>query len=221
MGTRVLWGPDLDTSERALEIREKAVNAREKAVDAREKASRFGSPLFLALLAAIVALVSNIVVTYFNNKTLHENEKSQEQSNLVLQAIKTGNNSLDSCRNLEFFVNVGLLEDPKSTIRNQCTQDPSTAPSLPANLLFDTAAVATINGVVRDEHALPVAGATVSAAGSTTTVTTDANGKFALLLRQPTNSPLRVTVEKQGYATTDVALVPSLDSQAITIRRLK
>jgi hypothetical protein len=120
-------------------------------------------------------------------------------------------------------VNVGLLDDPKSTIRNQCTQDPSTAPSLPVNpnLLFDTVAVATINGIVRDEHSLPVAGASVSSAGNPATVTTDANGKFALLLREPTSDPVRVTVEKQGYATTDVALVPSLSSQSITIRRLK
>jgi hypothetical protein len=73
-GNEGLVGPDLDARERALETREKAVDARERAVDAREKASRFGSPMFLALLAAIFALGGNIVVTYFNNKTLHEKE---------------------------------------------------------------------------------------------------------------------------------------------------
>jgi len=208
--------------EELLDVREKAVEAREKALDAREKASLLKNPTFLALLAAFVALLGNMFVTYFNNRTLHENEKSQEQSNLVLQAIRTGKNPSESCRNLLFFVNVGLLDDPHSTIRNQCQQDPTSVPSLPANpnLLFDTAAVSVLNGVVRDEFSHPIQGATVSAVGSYS-VSTDANGAFLLSLREATTNPVRVTVEKQGYATTDQWIIPSLSAQLITIRRLK
>ena len=49
----------------------------------------------------------------------------------MLEAIKTGNAD-EACKNLVFFVGLGLLDDdPQHTIRKSCNGKPTGAPSLP------------------------------------------------------------------------------------------
>jgi hypothetical protein len=229
---------EIPGGEQALEIRERAVDARERAADARDKASRWANPTFLALLAAVVALVGNLFVSYYNNKTLHDNEKSQEQSNLILQAIKTGNNPIDSCKNLVFFANVGLLEDSDETIRKQCRDNPTSAPTLPASSSFDSSAsqfpsggisneaASVVRGVVVDDAGVAIQGAEVSiegakiSMGASHTQLTDEHGKFEFQLARPVHFALTVRVEKPGHMHYRTQVIPSMNEVYIEIPRL-
>jgi Carboxypeptidase regulatory-like domain len=222
--------------DQALQIREQAIEARERAADARDKASRWGNPTFLALLAAIVALVGNLFVSFYNNRTLHDNEKSQEQSNLILQAIKTGNNPIDSCKNLVFFANVGLLDDSDETIRKQCRDNPTSAPTLPASSPFDSSAsqfasggtnneaASTVRGIVVDDAGVAIQGAEVSLADAkavgSNTAKTDEHGKFEFHLTTPIHYGVTIRVEKPGHMHYRTTFLPSLNEIYIEVPRL-
>jgi hypothetical protein len=67
-----------------------------------------------------------------NNRASAEAEHFRAQSNLVLSVIKTNGNEDDACKNLNFFVNIGWLDDPKGTIHNACGTK-SGVPTLPAS----------------------------------------------------------------------------------------
>lgn len=96
----------------------------------RELRSRWLNPTTLGLFAAALALVGNIVNATYNNRASREVERTRSQSSLILEAIKTGNVG-EACKNLTFFVQLGLLDDPTGSIR-RCVETPSSAPVLPA-----------------------------------------------------------------------------------------
>ena len=58
----------------------------------------------------------------------------QSEANITLEAIETGTgNTDDDCKNLTFFVSLGLVHDPEGKIATQCKNAPAGPPSLPAN----------------------------------------------------------------------------------------
>jgi hypothetical protein len=111
---------------RELDLKEREVAVKEKELSR----SQWFSPIVLGLFAAAVGLIGNIVVARVNNQNSQELERIRSQSNLVLEAIKTGDPN-EACKNLIFFVGLGLLDDPNQTIRQACSSAPKGAPSLP------------------------------------------------------------------------------------------
>jgi hypothetical protein len=111
-----------------LALREREVAVKEE--DSRR--SRWLSPMVIALLAAAVGLLGNVVVATLNNQASQQLERLRSQSNLVLEAIKTGDQP-GACRNLVFFVALGLLHDQNRAISKACSSAPQGGPALPAN----------------------------------------------------------------------------------------
>jgi hypothetical protein len=111
-----------------------------KTVAPEKPASHWGDPTVVALftvaasiLTAVLAFASNIWVTSENNKNALEIERFKAQSTIILQAIKTGNQT-DACKNLVVFVKLGLVDDENQTIHKGCPNEfpQDAAPSLPA-----------------------------------------------------------------------------------------
>jgi len=113
--------------KRELDIKEREVAAKEGEL----KRTRWGNPLVLALFAAAVGLIGNVFVARVNNTSTQELERLRGQSNLILEAIKTGSPDA-ACKNLLFFVNLNLIQDPVGAIHGQCATAPKGPPSLPA-----------------------------------------------------------------------------------------
>jgi len=195
---------------RELDLKEREIAAKEREVAAKEmdlQRSRWINPMVLGLFAAALGLVGTILVARVNNQNSQDVERLRSQSNLVLEAIKTGSPDA-ACKNLTFFVNLGLLDDPSGTIRKACISAPQGPPSLPAaqRQLFpshqnDPNYGAT--GTVWDIAGRPIEGAKVRA-DQGSTVETDKNGKF--WIEWPGFDSLAdmfiLTVEKAGYETT-------------------
>jgi hypothetical protein len=120
---------------RELDLKEREVVAREREVAVKEKEvnkSRWGNPIFIALVVASVGLFGNLVITLLNNKNAREVEHQRSQSDLALEAMRTGSPE-KACTNLMAFIHLKLLDDAKNTIQNQCEASPATAPFLPAS----------------------------------------------------------------------------------------
>jgi hypothetical protein len=81
--------------------------------------------VFLALLAAMVALLT----IYFQNSSAERQVHQRAQSDLVVEAIKTGDPKL-AAKNLRFLLDLGLLDDPDGKLK-AALSNPETAPYLP------------------------------------------------------------------------------------------
>lgn len=124
-------------------------------------AHRWGDPTVVALftvagsiLTAVLAFASNIWVTNETNKNSLVVERFKAQSNIILQAIKTGSET-DACKNLVVFVKLGLVDDGSHTIQNACSSEflKVAPPSLPISFAVDAAADA-----VRDNNLISLSG---------------------------------------------------------------
>ena len=138
-----------------LDIKEREVAAKEREVAAKElevRRSRWSHPLVIAVFCTALGLGGNIVVAFVNNratlevtsannKATQDVESQREQSNLVLEAIKTKDPN-DVCKNLVFFVKLKLLDDPDNDIKQQCASAPKGLPSLPPPVAVPTPATA-------------------------------------------------------------------------------
>jgi hypothetical protein len=125
---------EFELRQTELILREREVIAREREVSAKEREphpSRWTNPLIISLLVGALALGGNIWTNISNNKASAEAEHFRAQSNLVLSVIKTNGNDEDACKNLNFFVNIGWLDDPKSAIHGVCGTKGG-VPTLPA-----------------------------------------------------------------------------------------
>ncbi len=117
---------------RELDLREREVAAREREVAAKEselRRSRWANPLVIGLLAAALGLIGNLFVTLLNGKAMQDLERRRAQSNLIVELVKT-NNADEAIKNLKFFFDHGLLDDPDNRLRN-ALQDRNTVPVLP------------------------------------------------------------------------------------------
>lgn len=205
--------PESD-AKRELDLKEREVAAKELEAGAKAeevRRSRWISPTVIALFAAFVGLVGNIVVARVNNANSADIERSRVQSNaeaerlrlqsnLVLEAIKTGDAS-KACGNLVFFVQLQLVNDSSGAIRTACAGTKIQPPSLPVGPGGDFSG-GVISGLVEDARGRPVPGAMVAAFGANPVMTDDA-GDFRI--RLPSESHLGdvvgITIIKAGYAT--------------------
>jgi hypothetical protein len=114
-------------------LKEREVTAREREVTAKENESSVSwwkNPLIVGLVAAALALAGNIITNVLSNLASEKAEHVRAQSNLVLEVIKTGNNEVTACKNLNFAVNIGWLDDANGAIYKVCGTT-SGVPTLP------------------------------------------------------------------------------------------
>ena len=101
---------------------------------------RRADPVVLAILAGVLTLLGNMIVTILNNyNNLSQEhlkatddfalEQAKAKYNLVLQAMAT-NDAAVAKRNIHFFIDAGLLEDDKCKIRDAIDHDQPVLPSL-------------------------------------------------------------------------------------------
>jgi hypothetical protein len=121
-----------------------------------------------------VGLIGSVVVARVNNQNSQQVERLRSQSNLILEAIKTGSPSA-ACTNLLFFVRMRLLADPDRAIQSECASAPKGAPSLPADNQRKLVS-GDVSGTVFDLATGPVANAKVTFCGRV--IMTDSHGKF-------------------------------------------
>jgi hypothetical protein len=60
-------------------------------------------PLVTAIIAALIAFISNIYATYLSGRNEIAVERQKLQATLIIEAVKTGDTNKDT-RNLEFFL---------------------------------------------------------------------------------------------------------------------
>jgi kumamolisin len=137
--------PDADWLAREeLAIRRKELEVRE--LEARKALAGDGKawwqraePMTLAVLGAILTIVGNIVVGYFNNRATIEQEEhkaandlaletKKAQYSLILQAMATTDRK-SAGENINFFVESGLLDDANHRIRNAAAKFQPVLPS--------------------------------------------------------------------------------------------
>lgn len=204
-----------DARTRELDLREREVAAKERevALKAEElRKSRWGNPLVIALLAATVGLLGNMGVAYLNNRNSERVERLREQSNLLVDVVKTGNPK-ESCQNLIFLVSLGLLDDANQTIQGQCGDKPKGPATLPlvsttTSLLGLQQQPSELTGQVLDAvSGTAIAGATVSS--GLANAVTGADGRFVISLSQGTFT-FSLTVQKDGYMPQTVTTFPGM-----------
>jgi len=111
---------DIGTRSRILEIKEAELALREQEVKLKEQQSqrsRWRDPVFLGIVAALIGFMSSVASTFFQGRTNAQAENLKFQSNLILEAIKTGDPA-KAATNLSFFVQLGFIDDPKNKIRD-------------------------------------------------------------------------------------------------------
>ena len=201
-----------------LRLKRREIAAKEREVTAKEielNRSRWTNPMVIALLAAAAGLVGNIVVARVNNSNSQEVERVRAQSNLVLEAIKTGNTDT-ACKNLVFFAGLGLIDDSNKVISKQCGKAPVGPPSLPFSQLLPLSnrnfeslintSGTTLHGLVIDDDSKePILGARVSLTPSGLEELTDQNGlyDFGSRTKQLIGKTITLHVSKAGYGNED------------------
>lgn len=110
-----------------LELQVRQHEAEKAARDAATQWWRRPDPLLLAVVGAVLTLLGNMLVLFFNNRatvkqedqkavSALELEKLKAKYTLVLQAIAT-NDSKAAERNINFFIKAGLLDDAEGKIK--------------------------------------------------------------------------------------------------------
>ncbi len=100
-------------TDRELRLQEIALKVREVAVKETElHRSRWLNPTVIGLAVAGSGLFGNLIVAYIANTNTQAIEHFKAQSNLIVQAVGTGDQK-SACRNLLSFIHLGLLDDPQ------------------------------------------------------------------------------------------------------------
>ena len=117
---------ELRLKEAELELRNRELGLKEKEL----LEARWRNPIFLAIVAATISLLSNVVVTYLQSRQTQAIERSRSQSNLILEAIKTGD-PRKAATNLAFFKDLGFLDVPDQKLAKYLA-NPEDIPVLPS-----------------------------------------------------------------------------------------
>jgi len=211
---------------RELDLREREIAAKEREVAAKEKEldqSRWLNPTVIGLFAAALGLIGSVVVARVNNQNTQEVERVRSQSTLVLEAIKTGSPDA-ACKNLLFFVGLGLLSDADQTIHRQCASAPKGAPSLPS-IVPRTVSSGVRVAVLDGKSGKPLAGAKVTMVAPTEHQEVDETDIDGVAIFQlygtPLGAPIKLTAERAGYHPSQMDTVArSAISTPISILRL-
>jgi hypothetical protein len=195
-----------ETADRAreLDIREREVAAKEEEL----KRSRWLNPTVIGLFAAALGLIGSVVVARVNNANTQEVQRLQSEANITLEAIKTGTGNTDAaCKNLIFFVSLGLIRDSGEKIETQCKGAPAGPPSLPTGQTRIVGETYLYNGKVVDAvTGKGIVGALVTISSEIVATTpfriySDNYGYFSTELPFSWGAfPVTVDVKKDGYS---------------------
>jgi hypothetical protein len=187
--------------QRELDLKEREVvsNEREVAAKLEElRRSRWLNPTVIGLFAAALGLIGSVVVARINNANTQNVERDRAQSNLVLEAIKTGNDTDKACVNLLFFVRLGLLDDPKQAIKAACSSTSPGRPSLPGPSTDDIQNVEAEGRVLDFDSRAPIEGVRVAIGNNS--AATNADGRFQVrTLAGGALSSIPLSLSKDGY----------------------
>jgi hypothetical protein len=109
--------PELELERERLELERFRVQNELEIKRLEFRRAPLRDPLILALCGAIVALLGNASVAYFNGKAQRELERAKAQANLILESVQTDGDREAAARNLYFLVESGLVDDPMLTER--------------------------------------------------------------------------------------------------------
>ena len=129
------WESEKELRERelALKTREKDNRDQELYLKGQEqRLSRWNTPLIVALIAAAVAGITNIMVTGYNGYIKNQSEAEKSESAIILEMFRTGNLKIAS-QNLKFLIDTGLVMNPKrvTKINEYLKANPNDGPVLP------------------------------------------------------------------------------------------
>lgn len=147
---------DRDKIEDELKEIELALKRKELEQARRSFSLRDLNPVIVAIIAALLGFLGNVVATYFQGRNALTLEREKQQGALVIESIKTGNPD-NAARNLEFLIEAGLLRDPDSRIRQYLNKKGS-APVLPA-ALFERVIGQPIDQLLPDDSYRSIASA--------------------------------------------------------------
>jgi hypothetical protein len=211
---------EYELKQAELALKEREVTAREREVTAKETESYitwWKNPLIVGLIGATLALAGNIITNVFSNRASDKSERVRAQSSLVLSVIRTNGNEEDACKNPNFFVRIGWLDDPNGAINNSCgKKGQDGVPTLPSGLLDGVSAAAgsvsglglpiffqtfdTLHVTVEDADShQPIENAAVQVDGpSPRSTSTDAKGETIVNFVSSYDS---LSATKDGYMT--------------------
>ena len=115
-----------ELKQRELDLKDRELMLRE--VDSTSPSWR--NPVFVGLMAAALGLAGNLIATSLQNWNIQRVERYKAQSNLILEAIKTGDQG-EAAKNLSFFLQLGFLDDDHGKIR-EFLKKSTDVPVLPA-----------------------------------------------------------------------------------------
>jgi hypothetical protein len=121
--------------DKELRLKEITIKAREVSMKETELLrSRWLNPTVIGLVAAALGLFGNLIVALISNVNSQRIERFKAQSNLIVQAVGTGDQK-SACRNLISFIRLGLLDDPEGRL-GKCETDLNTIPVLPSGSTY-------------------------------------------------------------------------------------
>ena len=141
---REKWRVEVDLRERELRLKEREQANKNADLELRQKqeaASKWRSPLVVAIFTAAAAAVGNAGVTLVNGILQRDLEsakrdaelrieESKAESGRILEMIKTGNTE-GAAKNLAFLLDTALVTDPKRAAKLRQYLDTHGAPVLP------------------------------------------------------------------------------------------
>lgn len=89
-------------------------------------------PAIAAIIAALIALLSNIYATYITGANQITLEQQRLRENLILEFVKTGDRN-KAIANLQFFLDAGFIDDPGGKILSLIKEKKS--PVLPSSVI--------------------------------------------------------------------------------------
>lgn len=82
----------------------------------QNKKKLWNNPIYITILAAIIGLIGNTVVSYINNNSQLAIERQKAEAARILEVIKTGDPDI-AAENLKFLLETGLIKNDTLKIR--------------------------------------------------------------------------------------------------------
>ena len=134
---REKWEAERGFKNRELRLKEQEHDLRVTDLELRRNElehSKWRNPVFIAVLAAIIAAAGNAYVAWQNGQLGRDLEDRKSEQARIQEMIKTGDPDV-AARNLQFLVDAGLITDPARVAalnRYLRTRSPGTGAALPA-----------------------------------------------------------------------------------------
>ncbi|KDB10269.1 hypothetical protein LIG30_0798 [Burkholderia sp. lig30] len=116
---RVKWEAEKAFRDREVSVQEKAQSTQEAQLDLQRKeqaASRWRSPLVVAILAAAAAAGGNAILAYTNAHLQRAADSQKSEQARILEMIKTDNPD-KAAENLQFLLDSGLISEPSTVAK--------------------------------------------------------------------------------------------------------